>query len=115
MNNSFTSAETFLKLSNLFGLFPLSFCGSSRKGLLKTRWTDVFKSICLVLIVAYFMAATLMKKVSSNGSSFLFLAVRFAFNIQYFINLHVVWYQLRKRMKVVEFFKTIEKTDAKVS
>jgi hypothetical protein len=53
MENVYTISKPFLIFSKVFGLFPMSFEGSARKGFLKFKWINLIFTFCLFAALTY--------------------------------------------------------------
>lgn len=114
MENTFTVAKPFLIYSKVVGYFPMSFDGPTRKGFLRTKWTDVVSSLFMILLLAIFFVYNLLSDVSVNKSSVLSYGWRLSITVEYFSFLYLIFYQIAKRKNVKKLLEKIQQTDEEV-
>lgn len=115
MENIFSASKPILTLAKLLGLFPMSFEGPARKGLLKLKCVNV------IISLFWFVAALFMilnrspfSKVYTGSSQVLPRAWEVLMNLELFSYIFNFCYQNWKRKNIVKFLKIIHKSDEKV-
>jgi hypothetical protein len=115
MENIFTSAEPFIKLSSSLGFFPMSFSGPSRKGFLITRWTDIAKSCFLIAFLLTINGALILIKSEVRGLVLLACIWKISFIIQHIGHLFLIAYQLSKSKNIENFLRKVDHCDTQVN
>lgn len=116
MENIFTVAKPFLSFAKILGLFPMTFVGHPRKGILEIKWHDVLLSFCSFTGLICLMFINLeMRVFLKNDSKVLFSAwfVLKLLDISSYMCLFA--YQLCKRKNVLNFLDLLNSVDEEVS
>lgn len=115
MENIYTVSRPLLTFSKYLGVFPMSFHGHTRKGILKVEWSDViiscFSLITLFCVVALNLA---LKGTLMDDTLILARAWKILLNLEFLSYTFLFAYQLQKRRNVLKFLKCIEVIDEEV-
>lgn len=112
MENIYTTAEPFLFLSKLFGLFPKSFVGQSRNGILKFKLFDAVFSVIASTFLAYLLALNLFGETTfSIDTQFVVKGWAICYISKYFIFLLLYVYQIYKRQNINKLLEQINSAD----
>lgn len=115
MENFYTSVKSFLFFAKLLGIFPMSFEGPARKGLLKVKWQNVFISFCLVLVtVSLFTMRFSFDLTFAKNSEILAKAWDIMTDVEILSYFLLFCYQIFKRKNILKFMKTIQSIDDEV-
>lgn len=115
MENIFTVAKPFLVFARFLGLFPLSFEGPARKGILRVKLVNIAITICtMILIFVTVVSLFFNASNTKSNSTILSQAWSCAICFEYFSHLCLVVYQFLKRKDVLKFLQQIEKVDDQV-
>jgi hypothetical protein len=117
MENVFTAAKPFVVFAKLLGVFPMSFDGPARKGLLKSHWSDW---ICALLWMLLMLSALLLLR-RLKSSFYLLADSEISLEAWYIAGyLHIsslsifIFIQVRNREKIVRFLNLLHDFDNKV-
>jgi hypothetical protein len=114
MENIFTTFRPFAIFAKYLGLFPRSFEGKVRNGILKVKSSDVFISILIFSLVNTF---TLLKALSvdySHENSLLAMMYVHSLNFEYVTLFIKLLYQNLKNKNYQKILSLIDKFDKKV-
>jgi predicted membrane-bound dolichyl-phosphate-mannose-protein mannosyltransferase len=119
MENIFTVAKPFLTFAKILGVFPMSFDGAARRGLLKIHWRDfIFTVITLSALLAILFFATLSRNfftmVALDGSKTTFEGWNVIMKLSNIVALCQVLYQLCKSKNIVKLLNLLQNFDLKV-
>lgn len=115
MENVYTVSENFLVFGKVFGFFPFSFTGPSRKGIFSTKWHDVVALCVMLLIISVLMTMNLLNKAYVESTSLMVTnAWNISINIEIISYLLIIGYQVKKRKKIIEYLQQIAVVDFKV-
>lgn len=112
MENIFTSSKPFLLLGKIVGIFPMSFVGPTRKGILKTNWIDLIPFCCTLGILIFLFALHLLLDMFNVRDS---MMVSYGWSLarysEYSSYVFLLSYQLLKRQNIVRFLKQVQRAD----
>lgn len=112
MENFFTVAKPFLSVANVLGVFPMSFEGSPRNGIIKHKWKDLFVLLFVISIQVFLISTQLSLDLSFiKNSKNLHLAWKTATDIEMLSYCFLSFYQVLKRKRVLKFLQAIHKID----
>lgn len=112
-DNIYSVAKIFLVTAKVFGIFPMSFVGSSEKGILQTKWLGVFCTIVSLGVMLWMFLTGFRTSVETN-SKILPRAWAAVIDAEILINVYLIIYQTLTRKKIVEFLRLIKIIDDKV-
>lgn len=115
MENVYTTSKPFLSFSKVFGLFPISFEGSVRRGSLKFKWINLIFTFCLFASLTY-LEIELSRRVVSFWSEFSLLDKIWSSLTQVQL-LSFFWtfcYQIFKSKNTLKFLQLINSFDENV-
>lgn len=116
MENIYTSVEPFLKLGNIFGIFPVTLRNPARKGSLKTTsWNILSSFLMLLLLFINIVVAIANETVSYRKYLLLQYGWAVASKIEIFSHLFVLVMKIVKRRKFLLFLVNIHSSDEHVS
>lgn len=117
MENVFSVSKPFLNLLTLCGLFPISFIGKPRNGVLKTTWSA--KLLSSFMFASTFIVAIFNVILSHNGSftrsEIVLLSWSVSIKLESLSNVYILLNQVRKRNNIVKFLQIIHQADETVS
>lgn len=115
MENIYTTAKPFLVLTKLIGLFPKSFDGPTRKGVLRFKLVDgVFSFIALPSIVCLLVLNIMSEALNDLASEFVVNCYIICMHFDIFSFLILYFYQINKRENIVKLLHEINSADIKV-
>lgn len=114
MENIFTASKPFLNLAKFLGVFPMSFHGPTREGLLKIRCFYVLISIVwLVTAVSLLVIAASFDYVFES-SNVLTIAWALLIKLEHCSIIFNFCYQIYKRKKALKFLLKVNESDEMV-
>ena len=115
MENIFTATKPFLSFAKVFGLFPMSFEGRARKGVLKVHWHDLLMLfISLSIHIGFIITMTTSYKTVERTSKIL----TYGWNIfqdcgMFMYPIHHC-YQVYNRKNILKILISIQNVDKEV-
>ena len=115
MENIFTATKPFLSFAKVFGLFPMSFEGRARKGVLKVHWHDLLMLfISSSIHIALFMTMTTSYKTPERTSIILSHGWKILSNCGVFFGPIHFCYQIYNRKNILKILISIQNVDKEV-
>lgn len=115
MENIFVASKPFIRILNLFGLFPMSYDGPSFKGIFKTKWLDVVLScFSFGLLISFTMSSLVIDYSFGEESLLLEHAWKASMKFDFFSHICLFIFQVKKRHDVIKFFEQVQDADEKV-
>ena len=116
MDNIHTTFTPFYCVLKLLGIFPISYQGSFRKGVMEQKFLDVLFSIIFFLVCLFLFLINFSRSEKVCSSSDI-LGRAWDWSLQICLSLLLIslCYQLVKRKSIVNFLGLIEEFDLKVS
>lgn len=115
MENLYTDIKPFYYFAKILGLFPMSFVGSARKGILKTKIHDAIYS----LLAFVTLGTLLILKISLNNnvrtSKLMFVAFEFSMYLEFFMLAIQFIFQICKRNDIRFCLSMLDAFDNEVS
>lgn len=115
MDNIYTTVQAFATLLKVLGVFPMSFEGPARKGVLKTKFRDVVITIFPVsVLIVLILFALLDHKLVTIESSILAKAWNFCLILGLFMLLVAFVYQIIHRHNIRDLLQLLDNFDQEV-
>ena len=116
MESIFSVWKPFLTLMKTFGLFPMSFIGPSRNGVLKVKWHDIFLTcISFTLLVSLTVLIMILNGFVLFDSTFQKKAWHITVCTEFCSHIILFIYQIFKRKDIVNFIEQIKSFDEQVN
>lgn len=116
MENIYTSSKVFLNFERALGLFPMSFEGPHRKGILKFKWFNAIPPcISLLIFISLLLSNYSFKIFFMNESNILDNAWDVLLKMEMLTCFSLFSIQIYRRKNVRNFLKMMHKADEEVN
>lgn len=118
MENIFSTSKSFLRLAKFLGIFPMSFEGPPKEGVLKVKWHDLalsFLSFSALIALVVKILNFSQDEFTTSSSNILMNAWKAMKNTELQSFIVMFFYQIYRRKNIFKFLQIIHKIDQEVS